>query len=103
MTISVKKEFGQRNNEEVRPRCFFGAKSKQSKTAYKQTHKFYIPVFLKLVLKTFKYIKSGINAAFVNGVFSSGKVSRTKSIPLNQNKCQNNSGGKIQRHLQYIH
>jgi len=52
VTISVKKEFGQRNNEEVRPRCFFGAKSKQSKTAYKQTHKFYIPVFLKLALKT---------------------------------------------------
>jgi hypothetical protein len=30
------------------------------------------------------------------------KVSRTQSIPLNQNKFQNNSGGKIQRHL-HIH
>ncbi len=28
------------------------------------------------------------------------KESRIQSIPLNQNKFQNNSGGKIQRHLQ---
>ncbi len=39
-------------------------------------------------LKMIKYLKAWYT------------VSRIQSIPLNQNKFQNNSGGKIQRHLQ---